>query len=151
MICARVRPMSIGCSTDRQDVFKVTVHGGGAPHHVVPLLSPNYWRALFCIGRGFSDADALLGCDENGNVASRVIEQSLTATGEPFALKLLGCAATWLLAVMHAQVPLTVIFKRCRVEVCRPSPTSSRICPRRTRRISHSFARVLADEIADEV
>lgn len=118
-----VRPADIEVLTDPADVFKVTVRSGRRPRTVVVRTAYRELLAeALCLHReaGFSDADTLLGCDENRNVASRVIEQSLTATGEPVRIEITRLRATWLLAVMHAQVPLTVILQTAGLKSARP-------------------------------
>lgn len=118
-----VRPADIEVLTDPADVFQVTVRSGRRPRTVVVrAVYRELLAEALCLHReaGFSDADTLLGCEENRSVASRVVEQSVTATGEPVRIEIARLRATWLLAVMHAQVPLTVILQAAGLKSARP-------------------------------
>lgn len=118
-----VRPADIEVLTNPADVFQVTVRSGQRPRTVIVRT---YYRELLAEAlrlhreAGFSDADTLLGCEANRSVASRVVEQSLTATGEPVRIEIARLRATWLLAAMHAQVPLTVILQAAGLKSARP-------------------------------
>lgn len=118
-----IRPVDIELTVDPVGAYQVTVHNERRPRTVVVrnthrelLASALRWHAE----AGLADTDSLLGCDGNRNVASRVVEQSQTATGEPVRIEIARLRTTWLLALMNERLPLTIILQAAGLKSARP-------------------------------
>lgn len=108
---------------DGTEIIEIRVRSGKRPRTVVlrnmyrQLLDDSLqWHAE----AGRDRDETLLGAENDRSVASRVVSDSLTATGQPVDIEAVRLRATWLLAVMNARVPLTAILQAAGLKSARP-------------------------------